>query len=169
MRMIADCEAGVIDRVPTKSYIRFPGNTLNCLTAQGVLERIADALAGLAITPDAVPFTGFPFTGDADKIQAFTHLAAQMNRLAKEQKRTQARTVDTVHERSIFRAGRSGFPIALNVIRLLRHSSISLRSSAVICLFFPVFSFLTMIWPPLWDLLPGLHSATLSSRESTPS
>ena len=75
----------------------------DCLTVESVRERITPDLIGLAITDDAITFTGFPLSDDAEKIQAFTQLAAQMNRLAKEQKRTQAKVVDTTNEKYIFR------------------------------------------------------------------
>lgn len=75
----------------------------DCLTVESVRERIAPDLIGLAFTDDAITFTGFPATDDPEKIQAFTQLAAQMNKLAKEQKRTQAKTVDTTNEKYIFR------------------------------------------------------------------
>ena len=75
----------------------------DCLTVESVRERITPDLIGLAITDDAITFTGFPLSDDAEKTQAFTQLAAQMNRLAKEQKRTQAKVVDTTNEKYIFR------------------------------------------------------------------
>lgn len=75
----------------------------DCLTVESVLERIAPDLTGLRIATDTITFTGFPLSDDPEKIQAFTQLAAQMNKLAKEQKRTQAKTVDTTNEKYIFR------------------------------------------------------------------
>ncbi len=75
----------------------------DCLTVESVRERISPDLIGLSITSDTITFTGFPFSDDPEKVQAFTQLAAQMNRLAKEQKRTQAKTVDTTNEKYIFR------------------------------------------------------------------
>ena len=75
----------------------------DCLTVESVRERISPDLTGLRITTDTITFTGFPLSDDPEKAQAFTQLAAQMNRLAKEQKRTQAKTVDTTNEKYIFR------------------------------------------------------------------
>ena len=74
----------------------------DCLTVSDAVARITDALTGIVITTDKITFT-FPATDDADKVKAFTQLAAQMNRLAKEQKRTQAKAVDSTNERYIFR------------------------------------------------------------------
>lgn len=75
----------------------------DCLTVEDVITRLTPDLIGLSITPDAVTFTGFLLSEDSEKVQAFTQLAAQMNRLAKEQKRTQAKNVDTTNEKYIFR------------------------------------------------------------------
>ena len=75
----------------------------DCLTVESVRERISTDMIGLAITGDAITFTGFPLSDDPEKIQAFTQLAAQMSRLAKKQKHTQAKTVDTTNEKYIFR------------------------------------------------------------------
>ena len=75
----------------------------DCLTVESVQERISPDLIGLAFTDDAITFTGFPLQDDPEKIQAFTQLAAQMNRLAKEQKRTQARVTAATNERYLFR------------------------------------------------------------------
>ena len=75
----------------------------DCQTVESVRERISPYLSGLSITPDTITFTGFPFSDDPEKVQAFTQLAAQMNRLAKEQKRTQVKMVDTTNEKYIFR------------------------------------------------------------------
>lgn len=75
----------------------------DCLTVESVRERITPDLIGLTITDEAITFTGFPLSDDPEKIQAYTQLAAQMNRLAKEQKRTQAKAVDTKNEKYIFR------------------------------------------------------------------
>ena len=75
----------------------------DCLTVESVRERITPDLIGLTITDEAITFTGFPLSHDPEKIQAYTQLAAQMNRLAKEQKRTQAKAVDTTNEKYIFR------------------------------------------------------------------
>ena len=75
----------------------------DCLTVESVRERITPDLFGLTITDDAITFTGFPLSDAPEKVQAFTQLAAQMNRLAKEQKRTQAKAVDTKNEKYIFR------------------------------------------------------------------
>ena len=75
----------------------------DCLTVESVRERISTDMIGLTLTDDAITFTGFPLTDESEKIQAFTQLAAQMSRLAKEQKRTQAKTVVTTNEKYIFR------------------------------------------------------------------
>ena len=80
------------------------------ITAESLMGAVADfeaengkALTGLSFTDGKVNFTGFPFTEDAEKVQAFQQLVCQMNRLAREQKRTLARTVDESNERYIFR------------------------------------------------------------------
>ena len=80
------------------------------LTTETLRKAVADfeaengeALAGLSFEDDKVSFTGFPFTEDAEKMQAFQQLVCQMNKLAKEQKRTLAREVDESNERYIFR------------------------------------------------------------------
>ena len=75
----------------------------DCITIPDLLNCITPELIGLDISDGKVNFTGFPFTEDADRIKAFTQLAAQMNKLAKEQKRTMAKTVDATNERYIFR------------------------------------------------------------------
>ena len=75
----------------------------DCITIPDLLNCITPDLIGLAFSDGKVNFTGFPFTEDADRIKAFTQLAAQMNKLAKEQKRTMAKTVDATNERYIFR------------------------------------------------------------------
>ena len=82
-----------------------------CVLTTGALRKaVADfeaehgkALRGLFFEDDRVSFTGFRFTEDADKVQAFQQLVCQMNKLAKEQKRTLAREVDESNERYIFR------------------------------------------------------------------
>ena len=75
----------------------------DCITIPDLLNCITPDLIGLDFSDGKVNFTGFPFTEDADRIKAFTQLAAQMNKLAKEQKRTMAKTVDATNERYIFR------------------------------------------------------------------
>ena len=75
----------------------------DCITISDLLDRITPDLTGLDFSDGKVNFTGFPFTEDADCIKAFTQLAAQMNKLAKEQKRTMAKTVDATNEKYIFR------------------------------------------------------------------
>lgn len=74
-----------------------------CISISDLLTRITPELIGLDFSDGKVNFTGFPFTEDADRIKAFTQLAAQMNKLAKEQKRTMAKTVDAANEKYIFR------------------------------------------------------------------
>ena len=74
----------------------------NCLTVSDAVARITDALTGIAITADKITFT-FPATDEADKVKAFTQIAAQMNKAAKEQKRVMAKTVDASNEKYIFR------------------------------------------------------------------
>ena len=81
-----------------------------CITAESFIKAVADfeeengkALTGLSFTDEKVNFTGFPFTDDAEKVQAFQQLACQMNRLAREQKRTLAKGVDESNEKYIFR------------------------------------------------------------------
>ena len=75
----------------------------DCLTVENVITRLTPDLIGLTITTDTITFTGFPLPDDPEKVQAFTQFAAQMNRLAKEQKRTQSKTVDATNEKYIFR------------------------------------------------------------------
>lgn len=75
----------------------------DCLTVEDVVTRLTPDLIGLTITDDAITFTGFPLSDAPEKIQAFTQLAAQMNRLAKEQKRTQAKVTAATNEKYIFR------------------------------------------------------------------
>ena len=74
----------------------------DCLTVSDAVARITNALTGIAITADKITFT-FPATDDADKVKAFTQLAAQMSKAAKEQKRVMAKAVDTPNEKYIFR------------------------------------------------------------------
>ncbi len=74
-----------------------------CISIPDLLTRITPELIGLDFSDGKVNITGFPFTEDADRIKAFTQLAAQMNKLAKEQKRTMAKTVDAANEKYIFR------------------------------------------------------------------
>lgn len=80
------------------------------VTTERLIQAVADfesengkALTGLSFEEDKVSFTGFPFTEDAEKVQAFQQLVCQMNKLAKGQKRTLAREVDESNERYIFR------------------------------------------------------------------
>ena len=75
----------------------------SCISIPELLTRITDDLIGLDFSDGKVNFMGFPFTEDADHVKAFTQLAAQMNKLAKEQKRTMAKTVDATNEKYIFR------------------------------------------------------------------
>ena len=75
----------------------------DCIAIPNFLTRITPELIGLDFSDGKVNFTGFPFTEDADRVKAFTQLAAQMNKLAKEQKRTMAKTVDATNEKYIFR------------------------------------------------------------------
>ncbi len=75
----------------------------DCITIPDLLTCITPDLIGLGFSEGKVNFTGFPFTEDADRIKAFTQLAVQMNKLAKEQKRTMAKTVDATNEKYIFR------------------------------------------------------------------
>lgn len=80
------------------------------LTTDALRKAVADfeakhgpVLAGISFEDGKVSFTGFPFNEDPDSVKAFTQLACQMNRLAKEQKRTLAREVNDSNERYIFR------------------------------------------------------------------
>lgn len=80
------------------------------VTAESLIKAVEDfeaengkALTGLSFTDGKVNFTGFPFTEDSEKVQAFQQLVCQMSKLAKEQKRTLAREVDESNERYIFR------------------------------------------------------------------
>lgn len=63
----------------------------------------AQMLEGLEITEDRISFTGFPATTDPVRVRTFTQLAALMNKLALEQKHTQARRTREENERYIFR------------------------------------------------------------------
>ena len=74
-----------------------------CITVKDVQERIKDELVGMEITDGKIVFTGFPYTAEPEKVKAFTQLAAQMGRMAKNQKRTVAKTVDDENEKYIFR------------------------------------------------------------------
>jgi len=74
----------------------------NCLTVSDAVTRITDALTGIVITTDKITFT-FPATDDADKVKAFTQLAAQMNKAATAQKRVMAKLTDASNEKYIFR------------------------------------------------------------------
>ncbi|MBR2259330.1 MAG: hypothetical protein IJ899_18760 [Blautia sp.] len=74
-----------------------------CISIPDLLTRITPELIGLDFSDGKVNFTGFPLIEDADRIKAFAQLAAQMNKMAKEQKRTMAKTVDAANEKYIFR------------------------------------------------------------------
>lgn len=74
----------------------------DCVTVSDAVARITDALTGLTVSDDRITFT-FPATDEADKVKAFTQIAAQMNKAAKEQKRVMAKTVDASNEKYIFR------------------------------------------------------------------
>jgi predicted carbohydrate-binding protein with CBM5 and CBM33 domain len=69
-----------------------------CITVEDAVARLTPDLTGLTIADDKINFV-FPATDDADKVQAFTQLAAQMNKAAKKQKRVMAKKVDTTNER----------------------------------------------------------------------
>ena len=74
----------------------------DCITVESVREKISPDLIGLTITDDSITFT-FPATDDAEKVQAFTQLSAQMNKAAKAAKRVMAKKTDTANEKYIFR------------------------------------------------------------------
>ena len=80
----------------------------DCLTVESVLSCLTPGLTdltgltGFTIADDKITFV-FPSTDDPDKVKAFTQLAAQMSKAAKEQKRVMAKTVDESNERYIFR------------------------------------------------------------------
>jgi hypothetical protein len=74
----------------------------NCPTTTDVLANITPDLAGLTFVDDKINFS-FPFTEDAERIKAFTQLAAQMCAAAKRQKRVMAKLVETTNERYTFR------------------------------------------------------------------
>lgn len=61
------------------------------------------AISGLLFTPEKVTFTGFPETGNPEKIRAFIDLATVMNRQAIIQKRIQPRKMNEENEKYIFR------------------------------------------------------------------
>ena len=65
----------------------------DCKTVEDVVESLSPDLAGLSVADDKINFV-FPATDDADKVQAFTQLAAQMNKAAKNQKRVVPKIVD---------------------------------------------------------------------------
>ena len=75
----------------------------DCVTVEDVLAHLSTDLIGLSFEDDLITFTGFPMTEDGDKIQAFTHVAAQMGKAAKEHKRIQPKVIDTTNERYAFR------------------------------------------------------------------
>lgn len=56
----------------------------NRITIPDLLTHITPDLIGLDYYDGKVNFTGCLFTEDADRVKAFTQLAAQMNKLAKE-------------------------------------------------------------------------------------
>ena len=107
-RLISKATGGVFGCTePLSDYLK---DDSLAITAESLMGAVTDfeagngkALAGLSFTDGKVNFTGFPFTEDAEKVQAFQQLVCQMNRLAREQKRTLARTVDESNERYIFR------------------------------------------------------------------
>ena len=66
-------------------------------------EQNGPSLRGLTLTPERLSFSGFPATSDADEIQAFTLLAALMNKQSLSQKRIQAKPVDETNEKYAFR------------------------------------------------------------------
>ena len=74
----------------------------DCLTVESVLSSLTSGLTGFAIADDKITFV-FPITENPDKVKAFTQLAAQISKAAKEQKRVMAKTVDESNERYIFR------------------------------------------------------------------
>lgn len=83
------CTEGLAEYLKDDSFIT---------TAEKLIRAVADyekgndkALTGLTFEEDKVSFTGFPYTQDSDKVQAFQQLTAQMNKLAREQKRTQVK------------------------------------------------------------------------------
>lgn len=67
------------------------------------LAKATETLEGLEIAEDRITFTGFPATTDPAQVRTFTQLAALMNKLALEQKHTQARRTTEENERYIFR------------------------------------------------------------------
>ena len=74
----------------------------DCITVEDAIARLTPDLIGLTIADNKINFV-FPATDDADKVQAFTQLAAQMNKAAKKQKRVMAKKVDTTNERYCMR------------------------------------------------------------------
>ncbi len=74
-----------------------------CVTVEDVLAHLTPDLIGLTVEDDHISFSGFPFIEDADRIKAFTQLAAQMNMAAKERKRIQLKAIDATNEKYIFR------------------------------------------------------------------
>ena len=69
-----------------------------CITVEEAVASLTPDLIGLTIDGDKINFI-FPATDDADKVQAFTQLAAQMNKAAKKQKRVVPKIVDATNEK----------------------------------------------------------------------
>ena len=70
----------------------------DCITVEDAVASLTPDLTGLTIADDKINFV-FPATDDADKVQAFTQLAAQMNKAAKKQKRVVPKIVDATNEK----------------------------------------------------------------------
>lgn len=93
-----------------------------------VLREHADSLIGIRMKKDKVVFCGFPADADSDYVSTFLHLAEGMNRMALEQKRIQAKTVDTNNEKYalriwLLRIGLGGKEYKADRKRLMNHLS----------------------------------------------
>lgn len=72
-------------------------------TLEDYRQQYGEGLEGLLITKDAVTFQGFPAPEDADHLQAYTRLAAQMNTQALRQQRIQAKPINEENEKYALR------------------------------------------------------------------
>lgn len=70
---------------------------------RSILKENSGALEGLVIEEDRITFAGFPLTQNSDTTKAFMQLASLMVQMAKEQKHTLARPVETENEKYSFR------------------------------------------------------------------
>ena len=94
-------EQGLIDTLADNEDLRTTEDFRKAITAYE--EKHGSALSGIQITEEKITFSSLPETSDPDTIQAFTELAAMMNKQALEQKRIQAKTIDEENEKYALR------------------------------------------------------------------